>query len=145
VIAAGLGLVVVGGTTGILCWWPSSGRSDPSLPCPPVDGGCGPVPPGGLLTTSTGHYRLGEPGDVIVLGRWLCGPTALPAVLRPATGQLWMFAHWPAAGQTIAGRLLMSGLHGAESLRVRLQPSGCDEIEVDGGGRRPVIIHVQLP
>jgi hypothetical protein len=145
VIAAGLGLVVVGGTTGILCRWPSSRPSDASLPCPPVDDGCGPVPPGGLLTTSTGQYLVGEPRDVVVLGRWLCGPTALPAVLRPATGQLWTFAHWPAPGQTVAGRLLMSGILGARSLRVRLQRSGCDEIEVDTGGRRPVTIHVQLP
>jgi serine/threonine protein kinase len=144
-IAAGLGLVVAGGTIGMSWWWPSPAPSHPSLPCPPVDDGCGPVPnPGGLLTT-TGQYVVGEPGDVVVLGRWLCGPTALPAVLRPATGQLWTFAHRPATGQTIAARLLTGGLHGARSLRVRPQRSGCDEIEVDRGSRPPVAIRVQLP
>jgi hypothetical protein len=146
VIAAGLGLVLVGGATGGLWWWPSSGPSEPPLPCPSVDDGCGPVPnPGGLLTTSTGQYLVGEPGDVVVLGRWLCGPTALPAVLRPATGQLWTFAHWPAADQTVAGRLVRSGLHEARSLRVRLQRSGCDDIEVDRGGRPPLTVDVRLP
>jgi hypothetical protein len=146
VIAAGLGLVVVGGATGMFWFWPSSAPSDPSLSCPPVDDGCRPVPnPGGLLTTSAGQYLVGEPGDVVVLGRWRCGPTALPAVLRPATGQLWTFAHWPAAGQTVAPRLLMSGIDGARSLRVRLQRSGCDEIEVDRWSRPPVTIHVELP
>jgi hypothetical protein len=146
VIAAGLGLVVVGGATGMLWWWPWSGPSDSARPCPPVDDGCRPVAtPGGLLTTSNGQFLMSERGDVVILGRWLCGQTALPAVLRPATGQLWTFAHWPAAGQTVTGRLLVSGLHGARSLRVRVQRSGCDAIEIDRWGQRPVTVDAESP
>jgi hypothetical protein len=141
VIAAGLGLAVVGGATGMLWRWPSSASSDSARPCPTVDDGCRPVAtPGGLVTTSHGQYLLGEPGDVVVLGRWLCGQMALPAVLRPATGQLWTFAHWPAPGQTATARLLTSGLAGARSLRVLVPRSGCDEIEVDRPGQPPVTI-----
>jgi hypothetical protein len=143
VVAAGLGLVVFAGATGML-WWPSSAPSDLPLSCPAVDDGCRPVAtPGGLLTTSNGQYLVGEPGDVVVLGRWLCGQSALPAVLRPSTGQLWTFAHWPAAGQTVTARLLSNGLHGARSLRVRVQRSGCDEIEVDRWGQPPVTIRAE--
>src|SRR5262249_55912719 len=141
-IAVGLGLVVVGSGVAMLWKWSSSpAPSDPALPCPPVDDGCRPIAtPSGLVITSQGQYLAGEPGGVVVLGRWLCGPTALPAWLRPATGQLWTFARWPTSGQAVPARLVTGGLDGAWSLRVRLQRSGCDEIEVDRHRRPPVTI-----
>jgi hypothetical protein len=143
-IAVGLGLVVVGSAVAMLWKWPSPAPSEPARPCPPVDDGCRAIAtPGGLLTTAKGQYQVGQPGDVVVLGRWLCGPTPLPAVLRPATGELWTFDRWPKPGQAVAARLETGGLDGAWSLRVRLGRSGCDEIEVDRRGHPPVTILVE--
>jgi hypothetical protein len=91
-----------------------------------------------VLTTATGRYLLGEPDDVVVLGRWRCGSIALPAVLRPVTGQLWAFVAWPAAGQGVPGQLVASNLRAAWSLRVLVGPSGCDRIEIERRGQPPL-------
>jgi serine/threonine protein kinase len=106
-------------------------ESGSPAPCPAVDQGCGPVPiPGGLLTAPTGRYQLGAPSDVIVVGRWECTSIALPAVLRPSTGQVWTFDAWPTALQPQIGDLA-ARVPAAWSLRVRPQRSGCDLLEVE--------------
>jgi hypothetical protein len=138
VVVAGLGLAAV--VTGL-----ATNRSPPASasPCPPVDDGCRPVPvPGGIFTGPGGRYALGRPGDIIVLGRWRCGSTALPAVLRPSTGQLWTFATWPRRGEALVGQLAAADLSGAESLRVLSRRSGCDQIEVERGNGPPVIVRI---
>ncbi len=112
-------------------------------PCPPADFGCAPLPtPGGVLVTPGGRYLVGQKGDVVVVGRWRCGSTALPAVLRPETGQLWTFATWPQPRQVVAGQLAASHLAGATSMRVLVQSAGCDRIEVERRGRAPLIVEV---
>jgi hypothetical protein len=83
------------------------------------------------LTTSTGRYLVGEPDDVVILGRWSCGSVALPAVLRPKTGQLWTFAAWPRTGQGVPGQLVVNRVQAAFSLRVLVGASGCDRIELE--------------
>jgi hypothetical protein len=113
--------------------------SSPSVvACPPVDDGCGPVAaPGGIVATSQGRYQMGGSGDVIVLGRWHCGPAALPAVLRPSTGEVWTFDSWPAAGRAVVGTLA-TRVTSAWSLRVGPQPSGCDRLLIDRRGLPPL-------
>jgi hypothetical protein len=102
--------------------------------CPVIDDGCGPVStPGGALTTATGRYQVGAPGDVVVVGRWWCGATALPAVLRPATGQIWMWSAWPGPARPEPGRLAAS-VPAASSLQVQPEPSGCDRLDVRRAG-----------
>ena len=56
----------------------------------------------GILSTDAGRYRIGSPGDTVVLGRWDCGPIALPALLHPGTGQVWVFDRWPVDGADVA-------------------------------------------
>lgn len=41
-------------------------------------------------------FAIGSPGDVLVVGRWHCGPD-LPAVYRPSTGAVYLFGSWPFA------------------------------------------------
>jgi hypothetical protein len=72
---------------------------------------------------------IGKPGDVVVTGRFTCGEE-LPALLRPSTGEVWVFSSW-AAGR---GRSLDT-VTGATALGVRRDGS-CDRLEVrDGQGR----------
>ena len=82
-----------------------SAAPSPSLPCPPVDDGCGPLTGGGgRFSTVAGTWTVGEPGDIIVVGRWSCDGTALPALLRLDSGQVWIFDRWAGAGTDVAGR-----------------------------------------
>ena len=112
----------------------------PGIPCPPVDEGCTPVgAPGGFLTSTAGRYQVGLPGDVVVLGRWQCGPVATPAVLRPSTGEVWTFDAWPTAAQPQVGRLV-DRVSSARGLRTLPQPSGCDRLEVERQGMPPATI-----
>jgi hypothetical protein len=116
-----------------------------TVACPASDDGCGPVPtPEGFLAMATGRYQLAAPGDVTVLGRWRCTSSAVPAVLRPATGQVWTFAAWPPPGRPQTGRLA-GQVAGAWSLRVLPDRSGCDRLEVETRGGPPVTVEVAAP
>jgi hypothetical protein len=98
--------------------------------CPPVDARCRPVSgPGGVVSTATGDYRVGSPGDQVVLGRWRCASQARPALLRPSSGQVWAFDDWAAPGRAVAGRLVAT-VPGAVSLVVAPSASGCDRLVV---------------
>ena len=108
--------------------------------CPPVDEGCTPVAgSGGFLTTDAGRYQVGATGDVVVVGRWQCGSNALPALLRPATGDVWTFASWPTAAHPVVGRFV-ARISYATSLRVVPRASGCDRLEVERRGRPSVVL-----
>lgn len=84
---------------------------------------------GNLVERDGQQLRIGRAGDVVVEGRFDCHDVA-PALLRPSTGQVWVFPSWHArAGRLVATR------RGATSLGVR-QVDGCDRLEVrDGQGR----------
>ncbi len=113
--------------------------------CPPVDDGCAPVAsPGGLLITATGRYQVGLAGDVVVVGRWLCGPTAYPAVLRPGSGDIWIFSSWPSPGHPVGGRLA-GRVPTARTLQVRPERSGCDRLQVIRQELPPVTIPGSAP
>ena len=123
--------------------WRSASGPERSLACPAVDAGCRPVlVPGGVLTTSDGRYAVGEAGDVVVLGRWQCGLPALPALLRRRSEQLWAFNAWPKPGHGVTGHLVANHLGGATSLRVVVERSGCDRIEVERLGQPPITVAV---
>jgi hypothetical protein len=48
----------------------------------------------GVLTVAGSRYELGDPGDAIVLGDWDCDGRATAAVVRPVTGEVFLFAGW---------------------------------------------------
>ena len=150
--AIGLGAVVAaggghGGAAGAVVA-PGGGHGGAAgarpLPCPAVDDGCGPIAdPGGTFSSPTGTWTIGEPGDVVVIGRWGCA-TALPAVLRVASGQVWVFDRWAAIGADVAGRRV-AAVPGARSLEVLPGPGGCDSLEVLTGGSRHVVVRPEVP
>ena len=102
----------------------------PGVPCPAVDAGCGPLRlRHGVFTAHGGRWALSAPGDVVVLGRWTCGP-ALPAALDRRDGSVWVFSRWGVA----TGRLAAE-VPGATSLRVLPGRGGCDAIVLLVAGR----------
>jgi hypothetical protein len=88
----------------------------------------------------TGEYRLSEEGDLVVRGRWTCAATAFSALLRPTTGEVWVWTAWPTSSAGVAGRLV-TRIAGATSLHVRQAASGCDVLIVTRAGRPPVAIN----
>lgn len=43
-------------------------------------------------------WRLGRPGDQLLLRDWDCDGTVTPGLARPSTGQVFTFDHWPDDG-----------------------------------------------
>ncbi len=139
---AGL-LVAVGIGSWVTAWPAVQGRGTgqqatvrrpppaPGVPCPAADAGCGPLRlRHGVFTAHGGRWTLSAPGDVVVLGRWTCGP-ALPAALDRRDGSVWVFSRWGVA----TGRLAAE-VPGATSLRVVPRRGGCDELVLVVAGRR---------
>lgn len=104
------------------------GASSP--PCPAVDAGCRPLPMArGVFSAAGSRWRVSPDVSVVVLGRFSCG-AALPAVLERDTGQVWVFASWPAPGRPPRARLVARA-RGAWTLRPVAEPTeGCDRLLV---------------
>ncbi|HZQ28691.1 MAG TPA: hypothetical protein VFA94_13425 [Acidimicrobiales bacterium] len=89
-----------------------------------------------MLTTGTSRFTVGQRDDVVIAGDWACSGTATPALLRPATGEVYVFPSWPGAGQRVAGRLVAT-VAGAVGLRPsRVTTDRCAHLSAlsgDGG------------
>ena len=55
----------------------------------------------GVLAAGAERFAVGQPGDIAALGRWDCAQATL-ALLRPATGEAWIFGRWPAGDEGVA-------------------------------------------
>ncbi len=109
--------------------------------CPAADDGCVALAStGGKISVGGIRYAVGAPGDVVVVGRWTCGGTAFPALLRPATGQVWVFDAWAAPARPVTGRLVAQ-IRGVVGLRVHPGPSGCDLLVGTGGPGLATILY----
>jgi hypothetical protein len=108
------------------------------VPCPAADRGCRPLPhPGGALTFGVDgrRYRIGEPDDVVVLGRWTCS-AARAALLQPTSGKVWVFDQWaPGAAR------LVTQVPGGTSLQVDPGARGCDTLQVVRPSASAVAVH----
>jgi hypothetical protein len=95
----------------------------------------------GRLDVPAGHFAIGQPGDVAVLGRWACTTTSLVALLKSKDSSVWVFDSWPAptAGAEVRGRLVGT-VDGATSLRVIPGSDGCDRLDVVRAHGAPVHI-----
>jgi len=106
-----------------------------AAPAADVDGdGCpeGLVVGGGTISAGPVRWALGQPGDLIAVGDWACDGHAAPALLRPATGDVFVFPGWAAEGEpvTVEAR---DRLPGAVAIRGEPADDGCDDLVVDLG------------
>lgn len=76
--------------------WPAT-CTLPAPPGPDVDGDGCPEPielDGRTARVGSVTVELGQDGDLVALGDWRCEGIATPALLRPATGEVFVFPEW---------------------------------------------------
>lgn len=84
------------------------------------------------------RYRVGRPGDAVVVGDFDCDGQSAPAVLRPTTGQLWIFDGWADGDRPVTGTAVAT-VPSAIDLRVAAGDR-CDQLEVvDAAGRTATV------
>lgn len=49
---------------------------------------------GTVVTVGQRRFEVGQPGDRVAVGDWDCDGTATAAVLRPSTGEVFVFPSW---------------------------------------------------
>lgn len=124
------------------------GRADctaVAAPAADVDGdGCPEalVVGGGTISAGPVSWTLGQPGDLIAVGDWACDGGPAPAVLRPSTGDVFVFPGWAAEGHpvTVEAR---DRLPGAVAIRSEPGDDGCDDLVVDLGSGATATVEVR--
>ena len=118
---AGVGMVIGGAAH-------RSGTSR-AAPCPAADRGCGAIPvTDGRFSTPAGTFAIDLPAVEVVLGRWTCARTSLPAALDRRSGRIWVWHRW--AQSTAVSARPVASVRPAEALVVAPQASGCDRLVV---------------
>jgi len=87
---------------------------------------------GGVVTADGARWRVGEPADLAAVADWDCDGQATAAVVRPSTGEVWVYDDWAPAGATATARPVAAvpGLAGAASTRPVTDDEGCGRLEV---------------
>lgn len=74
-----------------------------------VDGdGCqeGILIDGGIVQVEEKRYQVGDTGDVVTVVDWDCDGRVTPAVLRPDTGEVFVFDSWATADEEVEADLI---------------------------------------
>lgn len=81
---------------------------------------------GNVIQVNARWFRAGDPGDIVVVGDWVCDGRITPAVLRPATGAVFVFMWWSGPSGTLEAPAIVThpGATGIEALG----RDGCDEL-----------------
>ncbi|QXC62403.1 hypothetical protein KSP35_06275 [Aquihabitans sp. G128] len=57
------------------------------------------------------RWALGQPGDHLSLGDWDCDGRATPGLVRPSTGEVFLFARWPDGSGSLTARPVLTRAH----------------------------------
>lgn len=85
----------------------------------------------GIITINNERYAVGEPTDEMAVGDWNCNGKTTLALLRPSTGEIFVFDEWPAAGKDAKPRTLQTGSPTTGLRAVR--KDACDVLTVGNG------------
>ena len=99
---------------------------------------------GSTIDAGVARWTLGEPGDLVTVGDWDCDGEASAALLRPASGDVFVFGTWAELDQPVTVSAVDQVMGGAA---IRAQPVGegeqpCDRLVVDlaSGGTTTVAV-----
>ena len=91
----------------------------------------------GPLVHDGARWEVGEPGDIVVTGDWRCTGQSTVALLRPASGEVYVFADWSDA----AIATLVGTVDGATALEAADRDGdGCADLVVSRRSGEPVLI-----
>ncbi|HZA00558.1 MAG TPA: hypothetical protein VE575_17495 [Acidimicrobiales bacterium] len=99
---------------------------------------------GATITAGTARWTLGKPGDVVTVGDWACDGRGAPALLRPATGDVFVFPTWAEAGQPLTVEA-HDRLPGAVAIRSQPGDDGCDRLAVELASGATTVVAVSRP
>jgi hypothetical protein len=114
-----------------------------TLPAADVDGdGCAePVHlDGERVTAGDTTYQVGQPGDVVALGDWDCDGQATAALIRPATGQVFVFDGWATPTRDVTVDAVATVAEGTAITPRDTDGDGCPELTVERGTRPPTVV-----
>ena len=94
----------------------------------------------GVAAAGDRRWAVGRPGDVAVTGDWTCAGVATLAVLRPSTGQVFVFDGWAARGQDLSAPQAVR-VEGGFALRAAdLDADSCPDLVVERAGLPPATV-----
>ncbi len=155
------GLALVGGLAGVVVLGAaglvgatgargSGGDADATRPAA-VDAGCPTATPpaadvdgdgcretlvvdGSTVDAGVARWTLGEPGDLVAVGDWDCDGEASAALLRPASGDVFLFATWADLDEpvTVSPADRVTGAVAIRAETTGSEPS-CHRLVVDTG------------
>ncbi|HLM62840.1 MAG TPA: hypothetical protein VK306_00955 [Acidimicrobiales bacterium] len=88
------------------------------------------------------HWTLGQPGDLAAVGDWDCDGDSSPALLRPASGAVFVFPGWAPADRPVTVEPA-GAVPGGTALRARPTAGGCHELVVERAGGDAVVVAVE--
>jgi hypothetical protein len=98
---------------------------------------------GSTIDAGVARWTLGEPGDMVTVGDWDCDGDASAALLRPATGDVFVFATWAELDRPVTVSAV-DQVAGGTAVRAEPAAEGppCDRLVVDlaGGGVSAVAV-----
>lgn len=74
-----------------------------------------PIEAGATIVEAGTTYAIGEPGDVVEVADWDCDGEATPGVVRPVTGEVFLFDRWATPGEPVTSAPSLT-IQGATSL-----------------------------
>jgi hypothetical protein len=123
----------------------SGAPTSTTTPCPVVDApaadhdgdGCPSAidVDGAVVAVDGVRYAVGDDGDSVAVDDWDCDGVATPAVVRPSTGEVFVFDAWavPSRDLVVTAAATVAGATGVER-------AGCGQLAVvDAGGGRTVV------
>jgi len=92
----------------------------------------------GVVEAADRRWAVGRAGDLVATGDWACGGAHTLAVLRPATGEVFVFDGWAGTEREL-NATARTVVEGGFALRSGdLDADGCPELLVDRSGREAV-------
>lgn len=99
---------------------------------------------GGVVQGDERRWSVGQPGDLAVTGDWTCSGHATLAVLRPSTGQVFVFDGWAARGHDVSAPEA-ARVEGAFALRTaELDGDSCADLVVERAPGAPATVPVPV-
>ncbi len=85
----------------------------------------------GTVEAGDRKWAVGASGDQVAVGDWWCNGLRTLALLHPPSGNVFVFPHWPKAGDSFTATALATVADGRTLRTADVDRDGCHELAVD--------------